>query len=285
MQMFKFKNFRPSLAPDNETPNPALPAGGTGQPPTPPAAVPAPAVSPREQKVITMQRGTYAKQMRDERDRGRQAATADMDKRAKALGFGSVEEMLKKAPKATADPATPPLPVPPRGASPNEGKRYAREVEQARRALDAANKARLAESKRAREAEQRRLQVEAERDLERICARQGIRDTGYAIHLYTRACENKTREELEAMNEEEFFKGLQTQHPYLFGEVEQPATTGTGGSAPAAPSAAEAARKAALAGAPGQFNARTATKAEVDAHMKKLGLSNPRGGSIMQGRR
>jgi len=258
------------LAPENETPNPQVPAGGNGTPP-PPAT--------REARVVTMQRGTLAKQMRGEREKGKQEALSGVEARAKALGFGSVDEMFarqereqRRASQQARQPQQQRRAEPTRGTSPAETRRFQREIERRDRVIDDERRARIFAERKRKAEQQERYALEAEVELERIAHSVGIRDVDVALALYTKAVKNKTSEELEKMNEEEWFKDLRSSRPYLFGETVEPANTGSGRGNPAPPSPPQVVRQATRNG---KFDARNATKEELDAHYKRLGLKKP----------
>ena len=141
----------------------------------------------------------------------------------------------------------------------------ARELERARKEAEKASR------------EKRRLQEmldakEAEFRLKQIAMQTGIRDVDYAVHLLTGAIETKSEDDLKSFNETEYFKNLRSSHPYLFGEVAVPATTGTAGgsSAPAAPAPGTAAQQMAKNAA---FDARTAPADDFKRRLAHLGIN------------
>jgi hypothetical protein len=118
---------------------------------------------------------------------------------------------------------------------------------------------------------QRQLDAkEAEMELREAAITRGIKDSDYAIRLLTRSLEGKTEEELAKFDHGKFFDDLRGTHPYLFGEVVKPATTGTGAGAPAAPKPADA---AAADAQNGRTDATKMTAEEYRAHLAKRGLA------------
>lgn len=71
--------------------------------------------------------------------------------------------------------------------------------------------------------------------LEKSAMQVGIRDPEYAVRLLEQAVAGKDENDLKSFDERKYFEGLRGSHPYLFGEVVKPATTGTAGGATPAP--------------------------------------------------
>lgn len=114
----------------------------------------------------------------------------------------------------------------------NSASEYRKELENARSEVDA---------------------VRAEMHLRTIAAGVGVQDIDYAITLLTREVEKLTPEQAAQFDERAYFDGLRKSKPMLFGEMVQPANTGTGGgSAPTPPR-------------PGQVASQTAQNGKVDA--------------------
>jgi len=210
------------------------------------------------------------KRLKDEaRTQGRKQALLEM---AQSQGFSTVEEMQS----FLAD-ARKPKPKPAAQEQKPNGNGDGKAHERATREADAQRKREQAAQQAARQAQleakterRRREALEAERELERTAWKVGVRDTDYAIRLLTRHLQGKSEDDLKAFDEEKFFSGLRETHPYLFGEVQKPATTGTGGTLPPPPKPGDAARGAA-AGA--KVDASKMTKEEFRAHLAKRGLS------------
>lgn len=112
---------------------------------------------------------------------------------------------------------------------------------------------------------------EAEMSLREVAVTSGVKDVDYALRLLTRELENKTEDELAAFDERGFFDGLRKQKPYLFGELTQPATTGTGVSAPTAPRASQVSAQGASAA--GKVDARRMNQQEYADLLRKRGLN------------
>lgn len=132
------------------------------------------------------------------------------------------------------------------------------------------NQLRREVSKR-REVQQRLDAREAEIALERTAHQAGVHDTDYAIRLLTRHLEGLSEENLAKFDELEFFSSLREKHPYLFGEVTRPATTGHGGNgSPATPKPGDAAKSAAQGG---KTDARKMNPQEFSDLLRKRGLN------------
>lgn len=124
---------------------------------------------------------------------------------------------------------------------------------------------------------QRQLDAkEAEMQLHHEMFGFGIKDVDYAHRLLVRELAGKSEEEIAAFNRTAFYEGLRKDKPYLFGEVTAPATTGTtdaakaNGQVPTPPPAGQPTTQAAQQQ---QFDARTATPAQVQERLKSLGLN------------
>lgn len=112
---------------------------------------------------------------------------------------------------------------------------------------------------------------DAEMSLREIAVSKGIRDIDYAVRLLTRHLEGQDEKALEAFDEAKFFDDLRGTHPYLFGEVTRPATTGTGaGNAPPPPKPGGAAQAQSQGN---QIDARKMSREEYQEHLRKRGLS------------
>lgn len=153
----------------------------------------------------------------------------------------------------------------------------------------------------AAEARKRQDDAEVEAILKVAAHRAGIEDVDYALTLFGRHVASKSEAERKRIDPKAYFAGLKTSHPHLFvgaapaGAVEkkEPATTGTGGktedgaAAPQTPANAGAARpgNGAGGGGPAQgggktFDARSATREQLDTRLAELGLQNPAGASF-----
>jgi hypothetical protein len=116
---------------------------------------------------------------------------------------------------------------------------------------------------------------DAEMSLREVAVSKGVRDVDYAVRLLTRHLEGQDEVALSSFDEAAYFEGLRASHPYLFGEVAVPATTGTAGgaSAPAAPAPGTAAQQIAKNGT---FDARTASADEFKKRLAQLGINSNR---------
>lgn len=208
---------------------------------------------------------------RQERDRGRKAAEAAMEAKAKELGFDSMEDMMAaaktstKIKRRTANAGTPPTPEEP-----------ARRVDSDE--LRRVNRARAREEAKRKAAEQRVQALEAEVELRTAAAKAGVKDVEYAIELLRRDVRKKTEEELQSYDENAFFTGLRKTHPYLFGVESAPAHSDptpagaapTGDGAPPKPEGGDT-----PAPAPTPVDARKMSREEYDALLKKHKIRNP----------
>jgi hypothetical protein len=117
---------------------------------------------------------------------------------------------------------------------------------------------------------------DAEIALREIAVRKGVKDVDYALRLLVRENKGKSEEECAQFNEGEFFDGLRDKSPYLFGEIEVPATTGTAGAEnPDAPTPPTADQVSTQVAAGDQFDARTATREEVERRLQDMGATPP----------
>lgn len=252
-------------------------------------------------KNVVMPTAALGRLKQEARDRGKKEAMAELDKQAKAAGFDSLQAMFAttaalvrgQQPKANGKPSQPPRPqaqVQPtveeqyaapqqqpqrtnqqHGRSWKEQRRHEQQLDRERKARDQERKLRLMEEKRRKRVEHDREALEAEMYLREQAIMAGVKDVDYAVTLLRRSIDGKSEKELQSYDEQKFFSDLRERHPYLFGEVVRPVTTGTGaGNAPTAPP-------------PGKVTQQTATSAQVDAskmndkdfreHLRKRGLN------------
>ncbi len=181
-------------------------------------------------------------------------------------------------PKGTQDPADAGADGAGNGEQPFDSREFQRQMRRLERRLERAEGTNADLTKRARREAQGRRRARRERDaleaemiVREAAARTGVRDTDYAMRLLTRHLQGKTVDELKDFDETKYFDTLRGDHPYLFGTVSQPATTGNGaGTAPGAPQ-------------PGAVGNGTAQGSQVDAkkmsteeyrdHLAKRGLN------------
>lgn len=213
----------------------------------------------------------------EERKRGAREAQEAL---AKELGFSSIEEMKTyRREHAQQSQRAQEQPQRTQGQQPQRDTRSERREqnrwERDRQRLDREREAlarKLAHEAQQRRALQQALDAkDAEMSLREVAVAKGIRDIDYAVRLLTRHLEGKEEAELQAFDEGKFFDDLRSTHPYLFGEVTKPATTGTGtGNAPPPPKPGTAAQTQAQSG---QVDARKMTREEYNEHLRKKGLS------------
>jgi hypothetical protein len=228
--------------------------------------------------------------LQKERDKGKRTALADVEKRAKAAGFENIDALfatVANLTKAGAGQQPPPPTNQPPVNKPNDNDtrpqppanrhdrkamaRYERDLDAFKRKLDVADRARRVEEKRRRELQQKLDATEARAALEKVAISKGIKDVDYAVSLLTRHLEDKPEAELKAFDEGKYFEELRTTHPYLFGEVVVPATTGIGnGNVPAPPRPGPA---AAAVATNGQVDATKMSKLDYEAHLRKRGIN------------
>lgn len=204
-------------------------------------------------KNVILPQHAIGKLKQEQRERGKREAMTELEAKFKAAGFGSIDDAI--AAMAAAKTASAKAPTPP----PAKAKEPEIELDEEVQAVtaqpatqnDAAKqmqklqreRERLAKQFAAEQAQRRKLQrqleaKEAEFALRETAVGKGVKDVDYAIRLIQRELEGKDEKALAAFNEAQFFDTLRSSHPYLFGEMVVPATTGTGvGAAPAAPKA------------------------------------------------
>lgn len=223
---------------------------------------------------VSIPQSAFAKLKEEQRRRGQREAREELEAKFKAHGFGSLDEALaaltrngQTAAKATPERAQPEQRQPVREATTDD--RQLRKMQQERE--------RLAKEYAKEQTQRRKLQrqleaKEAEMTLREAAVSHGVRDVDYALRLLQRELDGKSEADLQGFNEAEFFgKKLRSSHPYLFGEMVIPATTGTGVSAAPAPTAGAV---QAATGSAGKFDARKATPAEMQAELRRRGLSS-----------
>lgn len=155
--------------------------------------------------------------------------------------------------------------------------RWERERERLQREKDALAR-RMTQEARQRKALQAALDAkDAEMSLREVAVKTGVRDIDYAVRLLTRHLEGLSEEEIakldggKGFDEAKFFEGLRGSHPYLFGEVTKPATTGTGaGNAPPPPKPGAAAQAQQEGN---KTDARKMSREEYQELLRKRGLS------------
>ena len=204
-------------------------------------------------KNVILPQHAIGKLKQEQRERGKREAMTELEAKFKAAGFGSIDDAIAAmaaAKTASAKASTPPpakakepeieldeevQAVTAQPATQNDAAKQMQKLQRERE--------RLAKQFAAEQAQRRKLQrqleaKEAEFALRETAVGKGVKDVDYAIRLIQRELEGKDEKALAAFNEAQFFDTLRSSHPYLFGEMVVPATTGTGvGAAPAAPKA------------------------------------------------
>lgn len=218
-----------------------------------------------------------------ERERGKKEAMTAM---AEAAGFSSVEELQKAMaglkskpqvgggkPSGQANQSQSRNQAQQQQPSNNphkESARLQREVQRLTEENAGLRKQLVKLDEKRKDLQQHIFAKEAEFALREVAAMQGVRDVDYAIRLFTREMEGKSEEDLAKVDEAEFFKGLRTEHPYIFGEVVRPATTGTGTGSPPVPKPGEAINTTVQSN---QVDARKMKPEEFREHLRQRGLS------------
>lgn len=257
-----------------EAPTPVAPPANT---------LPVEAVS--GDKTVSVPTSAFVKIKQEAQEKGRKSALSEIEAKAKAFGFGSVDEMFaalssasaaaaaggaSEAPAAPAPAKTESKPAPKAEAKPAakadeaHALRVAREIERARKDAE----------KAAREARKYKAELEkkqAESEMREMAMKFGVREhLDFTLHLLESDLRGMTEEQLGKFDEGEWFGKLRAARPYLFGEQRIPATTGTaGGNAPKAPGAGDT---ASAAGAAGVFDGMRSSSQDFKARLAALGL-------------
>jgi hypothetical protein len=236
-------------------------------------------------KTISLPTSAFAKLKADAAEKGKKAALTEMQAKAKAFGFDSVDAMFQaletartstavEAPQETRQAAKPAQAQKPAQAAGNvsaEALRIAKEMERARKEAEKA-------SREARRYRQELEEYQATAEMREHLLRAGVReDVDYALDLMRRDINAKlqTDPELASYSTEEFLKGLRTNKPFLFGESRVAATTGTGGEGPQARPAAPGQAASTIAQGE-QFDARKASSEQIKARLAQLGVQYSR---------
>lgn len=262
-----------------------------GAPANQPGSDGAPATKGRN---VVMSAGAFEETIRKKVEQGKRAATRDLEEKAKAAGFASLDAMFAhqggrgggggggggkgnsngtRASGGDGDEGNPPnRPSPPANKHDRKAMaKYERQMGRYQKQLGEMSKKARTEERRRKDVQRSKDALEARIALERVAIQKGIKDPEYAIHLYTKHIEGKTDEELAKLDESAFFDGLRTSHAYLFGETTVPATTGTGGNNPPAPP--KPGNAAANAAANGQVDAMKMDRKQYEEHLKKRNIN------------
>lgn len=262
----------PQPAPQNASPQPApdtstepLPQGMTRRP---------------DGRVQVLSQSAFKRLKTESREKGRKEALSEF---AKEAGFTSVEDLQKALKARKAAPAQDPTLRPNQEpqAQPNRQnerpdrrtvERWERERTQTQKQIEQLRVQHKETTAQAKSLQQALDAKDAEMQLYASATAAGIRqDPEYAIRLLTKHVEGLSDEETAKFDEAKFFAGLRETHPYLFGEVVRPATTGTGaGAAPAAPKPGDASQRDAQNN---QVDVRKMNPEEYRKHLAARGFS------------
>lgn len=280
------------------TPTPQ--AGGQPGAVTTPAPQTGDQVTTKAGKVLPMAQISIDRLKKENQEKGRRAFEKELETKAKAFGYDSVEDMMKAAEQAkkggaTAQPPKPATPARPNGNANGKGgkKNGQPDPQQTRRAerrereiqarLDRERRDKLKFARKAEDAERRAWAAEADGELRVMAIQEGVKDPDYAITLLTREMNEKRsamddetyKKYVDEFKEAEFFRGLKKTRPHLFTETVVPATTGTdngSGGAPPPPGTGKVTQAAATAA---QVDVRKMSKQEYDQHIRSKGLTPP----------
>jgi len=270
------------------------------QPPTPAVDGAQTETAKKEKKIVQMPSDALKRIREKEREKGRKAAQAEMDQKARQFGyrdFASMEAALakKKATQSPTKPGQPPVAAKPAepttedaAAQPNGGRpdrrltKLERENQRLLEAKRAANRARAHEEKRRRELENELDLTKVEYQLRQTALESGItnRDNiGYALHLLRSHIEGKSEKELEGFDEAKYFQEtLRKSHPYLFGVETRPANTSNGNSTPSNGAPPKPGQPAPPQGETQPVDARKLSQEDFYNRLRKLGLTPPSAG-------
>lgn len=250
-------------------------------------------------KNVILPQSAFGKLKEEQRQRGKREAMTELEAKFKAAGFSSLDDAIAAMAAVKANTAKTEAKSAPANKPAPAAKPVAKAVEtevvadeevqetaqpqtpatadkQMQRILREREK--LAKQFAAEQAQRRKLQrqleaKEAEFALRETAVGKGVKDVDYAVRLVQRELTGKTQEQLKTFDEVKFFDNLRQTHPYLFGEMVVPATTGTGvGAAPAAPKAGNV---QVAQGAAGKFDARTASTEDYYRALRARGLTPP----------
>jgi hypothetical protein len=237
-------------------------------------------------KTISLPTSAFAKLKAEAAEKGRKGALSEVEQKAKAFGFDSVDAMFKaletsrssttvetqQETRQAAKSTQAQKPAQAAGNVSSEALRIAKEMERARKEAERA-------SREARRYRQELEEFQATSEMKEVLLRAGVReDVDYALDLMRRDINAKlqTDPELASYSTEEFLKGLRSNKPFLFGESRVAATTGTGGEGPQARPAAPGQAASTIAQAE-QFDARKASPEQLKARLAQLGIQYSRG--------
>lgn len=239
-------------------------------------------------KTISLPTSAFAKLKAEAAEKGRKGALSEVEQKAKAFGFDSVDAMfqaLETSRSGALDEVVETRPAQRQAqvqqqtkqgggkeAVATEALRYAKELERARKESEKA-------SREARRYRQQFEEFQAESEMKEVLLRAGVREeVDYALSLMRRDIQAKleTDPELAAYSTDEFLRSLRQNKPFLFGESRIAATTGTGGEGPQARPAAPGQAASTIAQSE-QFDARKASPEQLKARLAQLGIQYSRG--------
>lgn len=274
---------------------PPPPQGQQAQPPVPPQQPPPPAQDTDEDKQYKRQgrnriipEDAFKRIKQDAEARGARRAQEAL---AKEMGYASVEAMKaaqqerqrgnghnrdEGAPDEREDHRQQPpkngqgQPGQQTRSDRRDAQKWERERERLVREKDTLAR-RMAQEARARKALQADLDAkDAEMSLRETAAMSGVKDIDYAVRLLKRHIDGLDDKTLDAFDEAKWFEGLRGEKPYLFGEVERKANSGTGAGQPPPPKPGAAADNQRQGD---KIDARKMSKEEYAEHLRKRGLS------------
>lgn len=254
---------------------------------------PQPVSASKEPRVINIPANAMSRIKAEEREKGKRAMMAELDKRAKTLGYKNHEDLERaldrnrtRAQKTTEKPATQPTakPAQQQKTQPNAQAAVDLSLRQQERDRLMQEKIlrlnrRAAHEEKRRKALQRELDAkEAENALRLAAVRAGVHDVDYALHLLRRDMTGKTSQELDGFDEAKFFsENLRKSHPHLYGVESRPATTGTTAEKVSSvrSSASPTASKEATEDGRATTDARKMSQDKFNELLRSRGISNP----------
>ncbi len=264
-------------------PDPAAPPAAAPSPPAPPAAASPAAPPPNQPKKVPSTRDLTGIRKSSE-SKGFKRAQREHAKKAKVLGYGSVEEMFTAIEEGRKGNPAPQDQPPPK--SQPDARKMAR-LEKKNGELVAAN-ARLRKRVAITEKKTRIFKREAgrlrtESDLRVAAVRAGVTDVDYSLQLLRKdQLDKKSKgEKIDGpFDASKWFTGLKDKHPILFTPQEEPANTGNGSPAaapPAPPKAGGPPPAPAKDSDDVPQDARKMTKQQFDKKLDDMGIRNPGG--------
>jgi hypothetical protein len=245
-----------------------------------PPVTPAPPAAPQA-RVLSIPTSAMSKIKATERERGRKEAQDAQNAQARDLGFVDFEDMKTHAQRARAaqppvqrpNEVTPP-PAPPARTAPTASPEHEQTLARLLDERKVVNKNLAREEKKRQQLERQLEAQEAESALRIAAIRAGVEDVDYALELCRRDMEDKTEAELVEFDENSFFAiGLRETHPYLYGVVDVPATTGNAGANAAPPPGTTQVQPEQPGN--GAIDAKKMTREEYNDLLRKKGLLDP----------